>query len=104
MGRPTKYRRADGTPVRRAGQRVLTSVDETGRAHDLLTIDESCALLHANKELISTLVGAGVIRVAASASNSGTRLYSKLDLEAVASQLFGDRAEAARNGAPLVGA
>lgn len=59
-----------------------------------MTRDEACSIIHGSKDLLAQLTNAGVIRVATAESQTGSRLYSRLDLEAVANQLYGDGASA----------
>ena len=94
MSRPPKYRLKDGRPIRRIGERRLTALDETGKVHPIATMDEATSILCASRELLGQLVSAGVVRIVAAESGMGTRLYSRLDLEACARQLYGDGASA----------
>jgi hypothetical protein len=90
MARPPKLLDAQGRPIRRLTERVLTHVDEHGRAHELLLPHEvrSTEFLNCSEDLLVQLTRAGVIRVARSSSLRGPRMYSRQDVMAVRDQLF----------------
>ena len=88
MARPAKYKTKDGRPIRRIGERRLKAIDDNGQMHDMATVEEAVGIIQGSRDLLLQLTNAGVIRVIGSSSESGTRLYSRRDLEAVHSQLF----------------
>jgi len=86
---PRKKLTLDGKPIHRVGYRLLTSTDDAGKVHPVLTIEETMEIVRGSRDLVERLAQVGVIRTVQAESRKGSKLFSRLDAEAVADQLYG---------------